>query len=315
MRAHAEWAEPLKKFVLGTHPTRTFLVLDLDGTALLEDHGKVFISGSVEKGVKCLYDLKVPVVLNTLRFPLSVMTTVGEAWYHIADAPILSVLLNGSVLGYIKCRDEHLIFEELAAFPLSSEEVTALVGGVAQLAKSGIDDMLLFYYSRDWQKGETLWTPEAERVPSLQKKFVSASRVISGPLEALPEEMLRLEICMASLFIDRPEDTLMAYQHSKRNNFITAKGVNKASGLRAMAAKLDLNCADALGAGDTEMDTFLSEAGFAVLVGEAKLPFRGRQETVRVSTPLELGELIVAYANGLSEKAGLPETPLVPAMK
>ena len=303
MNTNAEWIGPLKKFAEASDFSKAFLALDLDGTALLEDKGKVFISGSVEKGVKAIHDLKMPVVLNTLRFPLSVIRTVGEAWYQIADAPILTVLLNGSVLGYIKCTDDELHYEELAAYPLSHDEIKSMLEGVAQLAKAGIDDVLFFFYSRDWKEGETLWTPKADKVPALQKKFVSATRVISGPVEQLADELLRREICMTSLFIDRPEDTLMAYQHSKRNSFFTAKGVNKAFGLREVAAKLDLSSAEALGAGDTEMDTFLSEVGFAVIVGRAKLSFRGRKDTIRVGTPLELGDLILAYADLLKQKA------------
>src|SRR5438132_9468435 len=107
MDTQPDWMEPLRKFADASGASSAFLALDLDGTALLEDHGKVFISSSVEKGVKALHDLKMPVVLNTLRFPLSVITTVGHEWYHIADAPILTVLLNGSVLGYIKCEADH----------------------------------------------------------------------------------------------------------------------------------------------------------------------------------------------------------------
>ena len=126
MQNDAPWLEPLKKFIDATEASRTFLALDLDGTALLEDHGKVFISSSVEKAVRAIHDLKIPVVLNTLRFPLSVMTTIGQAWYEIAEAPILTVLLNGSVLGYIKCAGGHLHYEEMAAYPLSTPEMSGL---------------------------------------------------------------------------------------------------------------------------------------------------------------------------------------------
>jgi hypothetical protein len=52
------------------------------------DHGKVFISGSVEKGVKAIHDLKIPVVLNTLRFPLSVITTIGQASHGFVSREI-----------------------------------------------------------------------------------------------------------------------------------------------------------------------------------------------------------------------------------
>jgi len=292
----------LTRFAETSDFSRTFLALDLDGTALLEDKGKVFISGSVEKGVKALHDLNVPIVLNTLRFPLSVINTIGHAWYQIADAPILTVLLNGSALGAIKCEREEMHYEEIAAHPLGSHEIKAMLDGITQLAKAGIDDLVLFFYPRDWKEGERLWTPSAAKVSDLKKKFVSASRVISGSVERLGEELLKREICMTSLFIDRPEDKLMAYQHSKRTSFFTAKGVNKASGLREIAARLGRAPVNALGAGDTEMDTFLSEVGLAIIVGKAKLSFRGRKQTLRVDSPLELGELMLAYAGLLSEK-------------
>jgi hydroxymethylpyrimidine pyrophosphatase-like HAD family hydrolase len=298
-----QWVEPLREFANASDCSKAFLALDLDGTALLEDNGKVFISSSVEKGVKAIHDLKIPVVLNTLRFPLSVISTIGNEWYHIADEPILTVLLNGSVLGYIKCTEGNLHYEEIAAYPMNAEELRDMLDGLAQLLKAGIDDVLLFSYSRDWKEGEALWTPNPDKVPGLEKKYVSASRVTSGPLESLAQSLSSREICMASLFIDRPEDKLMAYQHSKRNSFFTTKGVNKSSGLRAMADRLNLVSEQALGAGDTEMDTFLSEVGFAVVVGESKLSFRGLKETVRVATPLELGELISAYARFLKPKA------------
>jgi hydroxymethylpyrimidine pyrophosphatase-like HAD family hydrolase len=305
MNKEGPWTESLRKFAEASNLAKTFLALDLDGTALLEDHGKVFISSSVEKGVKAIHDFQIPVVLNTLRFPMSVINTVGEAWYQIADVPILTVLLNGSVLGYIKCDDGDLHYEELAAFPMTQLEITSMLKGVAQLIEDGIDELLVFFYSRDWKEGETLWTPKKERVPALRKKFVSASRVFSGSVDELTGELLRREICMASLFVDRPQDLLMAYQHSKRNSFFTTEGVNKASGLRAVAEKINRSCTESLGAGDTEMDTFLSEVGFAVIVGGAKLRFRGRQETIRVATPQELGNVLLAYAGFLKGKVAV----------
>src|ERR1043166_9865238 len=196
MDSQPEWMEPLRGFTANIKPASAFLALDLDGTALLEDQGKVFISSSVEKGVKELYKLKVPIVLNTLRFPLSVMNTVGEAWCKIADVPILTVLLNGSVLGYVKCEDGELHYDEIAAYPLSSSEIKAMLEGINQLTKSGIDDLLLFFYSRDWREGETLWTPCAEKVQGLKQKYVSASKVFSCSPNELSEELLKREICM-----------------------------------------------------------------------------------------------------------------------
>jgi hydroxymethylpyrimidine pyrophosphatase-like HAD family hydrolase len=295
----------LHKFVESHDFSRGMLVLDLDGTALLEDRGKVFISSSVEKGVKAIHDLGQTVVVNTLRFPLSVIRTVGDAWYQIADVPILTVLLNGSVLGYIKSQANDLIYEELAAFPLPADEIQALLTGIRQLLSAGIEDMLLFYYTRDWQAGETLWTPSKSRVPALQSKYVSAARVLSGGADLLEDWLSEGEVCMASLLIDRPEDSLMAYQHSKRNSFFTRKGVDKASGIREIAKRFDRSLVDSFGAGDTEMDTFLSEVGFAVIVGGAALPYRGLVETLRVDSPSELGEAITHLADMAAAKGRL----------
>src|SRR3954464_13295151 len=141
MHHRNHWLEPLKRFSQSCDHTQSFLALDLDGTALLEDRGKVFISSSVEKGVKALHDLGMQVVLNTLRFPLSVITTVGLEWYKIADVPILTVLLNGSVLGYIKANDSQLHYEEIAAYPLSQAEIARALNGVAELTAAGIEDV------------------------------------------------------------------------------------------------------------------------------------------------------------------------------
>lgn len=303
--AETSWKTALENFARANDASKSFLVLDLDGTALLEDHGKVFISSSVEKGVKAIYDLKLPVVLNTLRFPLSVISTIGEAWSQLSNVPILTVLLNGSLLGQISCVDNRLHFEELAAFPMVAEEIQAMLEGVDQLLKEKIKEFLFFFYPRDWEQGETLWTPNRDKVAELKKKFVSASRVFSSSMDELRKELSSKEICMTTLFIDRPEDSLMAYQHSKRNNFFTAKGVSKKSGLRAMAKRLGLNPAAAFGAGDTEMDNFLGEVGLAVIVGQARLSYRGRLETIRVPTPLKLGELILSYAELLKGRAPL----------
>lgn len=62
----------------------------------------------IEVGVKAVHELKHPVVLNTMRFPLSVINTVGLAWYQMADILILTVLLNGSILGIIHCVNDRI---------------------------------------------------------------------------------------------------------------------------------------------------------------------------------------------------------------
>lgn len=275
------------------------LVLDLDGTALLEQEGKVFISSAVEEGVKAVHTLGRPVVLNTLRFPLSVLSTVGEGWYQITNVPILTVLLNGALTGYIVRNNGKLEYEELSAHPLNLQEIEKILEGVEELVEAGITDLLLFYYSRDWREGETLWTPQSGRVESLKQRYTSAQRVFAGNLSVLKAELLHREICMTCLFVDRPEDTLMAYQHSKRNSFFTAPGVDKASGLIRVAERIGFSVKDSMGAGDTIMDSFLAEVGLAVIVGRANLPYSGTHSTIRVESPQQLGQLIA----GLTERA------------
>lgn len=291
-----EAVDPLEEFARKCHLQRASVVLDLDGTALLEQQGKVLISNAVEKGVRAIHDLERPVIINTLRFPISVLSTIGEAWYQITDSPILTVLLNGSFIGYIVREGTGLVYQELMAFPMKEPEIELIIEGIQHLIKDNVHDLLLFFYSRNWREGESLWTPQPEKIEGLKEKYVSAHRVFNGDLRQLREELLSRDICMACLFIDRPEDTLMAYQHSRRNNFFTARGVNKSSGLHALAKKLDLSLEDSFGAGDTEMDTFLAEVGLAAIVGPADLPFQGKRQTVRVADPDELGFLISRFA-------------------
>jgi hydroxymethylpyrimidine pyrophosphatase-like HAD family hydrolase len=286
----------LRRFLDSHDFTKGCVALDLDGTALNEDRGRIYISDTVEAGVKAIHDLECPVVINTLRFPLSVINTIGLAWYQLADIPILTVLLNGSILGNIHLVDGKLEYDEIAAFPMTEHELKPVLDGVTQLLKDGIDEILLFYYPRNWREGEILWTPKPERVEGLRKKFVSAAAVKSCSLEELSAELHSKEICMMSLFIDRPEDMLMAYQHAKRNSFYTRRGVDKASGLREMAKRLNISLADSVAAGDTEMDTFLNEVGLSIVVGGAPLPFKGKSATLRVANPPALGTFLCSLA-------------------
>ncbi len=104
--------------------------------------------------------------------------------------------------------------------------------------------------------------------------------------------MLSEEIWMIFLLIDVPEDQLMAYQHTKRSNFITHKGVDKLFGARAMSDFLKCDLRDSLGAGDTELDTFLGGVGLAFVVGDNQLNFHGLIETIKLNSSFELGLLL-----------------------
>ena len=104
------------------------VVIDLDGTAVHEENGRTVIPRPVELGLKALYDRGRPVVLNSLRFPLSVMRTFGKEWLAISNSPIPIVSMNGSQVGYVR-RDkkDELCFEEIVAFPLTSNEIDAVI--------------------------------------------------------------------------------------------------------------------------------------------------------------------------------------------
>ena len=273
------------------------VIVDLDGTAVHEDQGRIYIPEPVEFGLKALYDVGRPVVLNSLRFPLSVMRTFGKEWLAISGAPIPVVSMNGSQIGYVTRDNKHeLCFEEMAAFPLMTHEVDPVLAGVEALLDDDIRDVLLFYYPRDWREGEIIWTPVAEKVVHVKEKYTSASAVTAVELAKLENELHSKEICMIFLLIERPADDLMAYQHSKPSSFFTTKGVDKLTGASKAAELLGFSLADSLGAGDTPMDTFLSGVGMAVIVGGRPLEFRGLEHTIRVANSFELGSVLFQVA-------------------
>ncbi len=281
------------------------VVTDLDGTAVHEADGRIYIPEPVEFGLKALYDAGRPVILNSLRFPLSVMRTFGKEWLAIANAPIPVVSMNGSQLGYVtKDAKDELCFEEIDAFPLESAKIDEVLAGVEKLLDDNIRDVLLFYYPRDWRLGEVIWTPVAEKVEHVKDKYRSASAVSAVEIEKLREQLHAEEICMIFLLIERPADDLMAYQHSKPSSFFTRDGVDKLAGTQAIAAHLGIDLNESVGAGDTAMDIFLNGVGLAVQVGRRELPFRGLRQTIQVENSFELGDLLFSLAN-LEEKSAV----------
>lgn len=273
------------------------IITDLDGTAVHEFNGKTVIHQSVEVGLKMISDLGRPIVINTLRFPLSVIRTFAEDWYRMSNAPIPCILLNGSQLGHIKNDDNKgFIFEQLAASTLTKTDIEHVVSDVDHMIHNDIGNLLLFFYPENWTEGEIIWTPSKDRIVHVQEKYRSASSVISTDIPALKERLLSNTVCMIFLLVEAPQDKLMAYQHSKQNNFITAQGVNKLSGTKQMASLLQFDLADSIGAGDTPMDVFLNGVGLSVHVGHPDLPFRGIRQTIKLPGFLELGDLLHRFA-------------------
>lgn len=283
--------------------TSGVVVTDLDGTAVHEDQGRITIPKEVELGLMRHYERGRPLILNSLRFPLSVIRTFGQDWYKLSNAPIPTVTLNGSLMGFVKKTDEsELVFEEAAAFPLTKAEILEALKGVEGLLDGGIKNVLVFYYPRDWRIGEVIWTPVPENIDHVKEKYRSASAVTAVEFRKLQEQMLAEEICMIFLLIDAPEDQLMAYQHTKRSNFITHEGVDKLFGARMMSDLFKCDLRDSLGAGDTELDNFLAGVGLALVVGNNQLSFRGVVETIRLKDSFELGSLLFRASELAADK-------------
>lgn len=281
------------------------IITDLDGTAVHEDRGRIYIPKTVEAGFKELKDLGRPFVLNSLRFPLSVLRTFGRDWYSISNSPIPTVTLNGSLMGYVeKLADGEMSFSEILAFPLEAGTIDGVLDRIGEFVGDGLSDLLLFYYPRNWRRGEVIWTPSPEKIEQVKQKYVSASSVSAVSLDTLRAELHAEEICMIFLLVDAPDERLMAYQHTKRSSFFTKEGVDKLFGARRLSERLGIDLNSCVGAGDTEMDRFLAGVGLAVLVGGLPLPFEGLHGTVRLKNSQELGDFLFAIAEGLrSEQA------------
>ena len=273
------------------------LITDLDGTAIHEFEGRYIIPQSVQLGLDKIYDLGRPIVLNTLRFPLSVIRTFGQEWYKISNAPIPTVLMNGSQLGYIMQSNEgNFLYNEIDSFPLEPNEIAAVLQIITSFIKNNDLDLLVFYYPRDWEQGEIIWTPLTDKIEMVQKKYMSASNVYSSSLENLQSDLHDQEICMIFLLIDVPQDRLMAYQHTKRNNFFTHKGVDKDFGAQQIANHLQIELKHSIGAGDTEMDSFLRSVGLAIHVGNPLLSYESLLPPIKVKNSSEFGEILFELA-------------------
>lgn len=164
------------------------------------------------------------------------------------------------------------------------------------MVSDGIADLLVFYYPRNWKLGEIIWTPVKEKISVVENKYLSASLVISGDVKMLSAHLQSEEICMIFLLIEVEADRLMAYQHTKQNNFFTHAGVDKRFGANAIADKIKFNLKDSVGAGDTEMDTFLLDVGLAVHIGNPFLKFKSILPPVKLKGSSELGELFFDLA-------------------
>jgi hydroxymethylpyrimidine pyrophosphatase-like HAD family hydrolase len=288
----------LRNFLKTSHFGHTGSVMtDLDGTAVHEDRGRIYIPEPVELGLKELHSTGRPFILNSLRFPLSVLRTFGREWYSISNSPIPLVSLNGSLVGLVTKNDEdELMFEEIEAFPITVPEIEEVLRGVKGMLDNNVKDLLIFYYPRDWRMGEVIWTPVPDNVYRVKQKYLSASSVTAVEFDKLRDQLTAEQLCMIFLLIELPQDRLMAYQHTKRSNFFTRKGVDKLFGAQQIARHIGVDLTQSIGAGDTELDSFLNGVGLAVLVGNNNLDHKGIVQTIRINDAFQFGALLFRLA-------------------
>lgn len=273
------------------------VITDLDGTAIHELEGRYSIPQSVELGLDKIYELGRPIVLNTLRFPLSVIRTFGKEWYKISNEPIPTVLMNGSQLGNITLDNKgNFLYNEIDAYPLAPDEIEKVLHIVGEFINNNDLDLLVFYYPRDWRQGEIIWTPVKEKIDAIRNKYLSAEKVYSSSLKGLQKDLTAQQLCMIFLLVDMPQDKLMAYQHTKRNNFFTHKGVDKEFGAQQIAQHLNFDLKHSIGAGDSEMDIFLRSVGLAIHVGNPLLSLESLVPPIKVKSSSEFGELLFELA-------------------
>jgi len=281
---------------------RGAIVTDLDGTAVHEVEGRVHIPLEVEYGLKQVHERGRSVVIDTMRFPRSVLDAFGAEWYRITGSPIPLVALGGSQIGHLRPdADGTLIFDELAAYTLTQGEIDELLVGIDALVRQGAaDDLLVFFYPRDWRIAEVIYTPQRSRLAATIDKYRSAREVFSGPVSALRDRLMSSDVCLVFLLNDAPEDRLMAYQHTERTRFVTHEGVDKRHGALQMARHLGIDLEHSVGAGDAEPDNFLEAVGLAAIVGNAELDYKGRLRTLRLPDPLAWGRVLFELGAGVS---------------
>lgn len=280
-----------------------WLITDMDGTVITEEGGSYSIHTHVVIGLKKLYDLGRPIIINTLRFPLSVMRTYNKVWFSNFDYTVPAVLMNGSQLvEFTKSGEDDFTCKELTAFPLTADEINEQIKRVREMVSNDTPELLVFYYPRNWEKGEIIWTPEEDRIPRIQEKYRSASLVYHSPIEELQKHLLVEDICMMFILVEIPQDTQMAYQHKRKKDFVTHKGVNKLFGTQKIAEHFGLKMEASLGAGDTDMDSFLNGVALPVHVSNPNLNFHNPAPTIKVENPAAFGDLLF-YLSSLQKEA------------
>ena len=272
------------------------LITDLDGTIVQHQDGNYVIPLEVQAGLKELYQDNCPVILNTLRFPLSIIKTFAAVLHPIAQSAIPVISLNGSQWGYIStAKNEEFSFTEAGAQPLKPAEIEGFMADIQLLVQNKVPNIAAFYYPRDWTKGEIIWSPEESRLSDMVQTYKSASQVYSSSLAILEKNLAAEEICMIFLLVKKDLIQGAHLQHNLKD-FYTTAGVNKLAGAHAFVNQLGRNLKNFIGAGDTPMDVFLQETGAVLKVGNLPLDFDCQATILPVETVSEIGEVFTQVA-------------------
>ena len=97
------------------------VLTDLDGTVIKEKSGESYMPQEVQHGLARMYGASCPVIINTLRFPLSIINNFANKWHRLTQDSIPVVTLNGAQSGYIIKQKEKFTFQETVAFPLTEK--------------------------------------------------------------------------------------------------------------------------------------------------------------------------------------------------
>src|SRR4029453_14612968 len=162
MDTELEALQALAQFVrTSAFAERGAVMTDLDGTAVHEVEGRVLLSRSMEMGLERVHDAGRKVLVNTLRFPLAVMRVFGAEWPRGTGDDVCLVSMKGSQIGRVTVSAAGTLgFEEIDAFPLTAQEIGEVMTGVRGMLDNGVDDLLVFFYPRDWQAGEHIWVAD-----------------------------------------------------------------------------------------------------------------------------------------------------------
>jgi hypothetical protein len=78
----------------------------------------------------------------------------------------------------ISYNEGNFLYNEIGAFPLEASEIAGVLQIITSFIKNNNLDLIVFYYRRDWEQGEIIWTPLADKIEAVQKKYLVHQKFI-----------------------------------------------------------------------------------------------------------------------------------------